>query len=798
MRDIDRAEQRERAGGRKHTGDHRILEGIADNRLRAATQEFTAGNQQQYIDRYNRMRDALKATGRPIVYSLCEWGDYTPWTWGAQTGHLWRTTGDISDNWASMLSILGQNAPLDQYAGPGHWNDPDMLEVGNGGMTDTEYRSHFSLWAVMAAPLLAGSDLRNPSQATLDILTNKDVIAVDQDSLGKQGKLITNAGGLWVFSKPLANGDYAIALFNSNSSAQSISTTAAAAGIPSAPGYALHDLWSKATTSSSGTIGATVAPHATVMYRVVADPNWADYPPSTSIGASITTSAGPSAATGQYQIAGHAFTVKGSVSNYGGKDAPGATLKLTGPSAYDGLSYEAEAASSTRNGAVTLASCGGCSGGSKVGYIGNGANNWVRLNGINAASAGTYAVTVFANVSGTRSLFMSVNGGAGQELKFTGGSYDSPTPITVNVPLNAGANTLRFYNDTAYGPDLDGVVVGGTDAPSGWTISPSDAVTTPTLGAGKTLEVNWTVTPPANAQPGTYHLQVEGNIGDQQLSSPITVTLAGPPIQTGYLSDQQWLESSNYWGPVERDKSNGEQAAGDGKAITIGGKAYTKGLGVHAASSVLFYNAAHCATLTAAVGVDDESTAGGKVEFQVWADDRMIASSGPVTYQDAAKPLTANIGNSQFIRLVVTNSDDGPNYDHADWADLQVTCGGSTSSEGGAGGTVPATLSLTLGAPATFGAFQAGVDRTYEASTTANVISTAGDATLTVDGGTLTNGAFRLAEPLQIALSKSSWSAPVSNDAVTIGLKQHIGANDPLRTGNYSKTLTFTLSTTTP
>jgi hypothetical protein len=114
------------------------------------------------------------------------------------------------------------------------------------------------------------------------------------------------------------------------------------------------------------------------------------------------------------------------------------------------------------------------------------------------------------------------------------------------------------------------------------------------------------------------------------------------------------------------------------------------------------------------------------------------------------------------------------------------------------GGSVPATLSLVLGAPATFGAFQPGVDRTYEAATSATVISTAGDASLTVDGGTLTNGAFSLAEPLQIALGKASWTAPVSNDPVTIAFKQHIGANDPLRTGSYSKTLTFTLSTTTP
>src|SRR5215216_4521458 len=122
--------------------------------------------------RYTTMRDALKATGRDIVYSICEWGQNDPWLWAADVGHLWRTTGDISDNFGSMLNILRQNAPLAQYAGPGHWNDSDMLEVGNGGMSDSEYRSHFSLWAIMAAPLLIGSDIRDASRETMDILEN--------------------------------------------------------------------------------------------------------------------------------------------------------------------------------------------------------------------------------------------------------------------------------------------------------------------------------------------------------------------------------------------------------------------------------------------------------------------------------------------------------------------------------------------------------------------------------------------------------------------------------------------------
>src|SRR3569833_4325473 len=162
------------------------------------------------VKRYTDMRDALKATGRPILFSMCEWGENKPWLWAKDVGNSWRTTGDISDGYSSMLGIVHQNKVLSQYAGPGHWNDPDKLEVGNGGMTATEYRSHFSLWAEMAAPLLAGTDLRNPSQTTLDILENKDVIAVDQDALGKQASVISSADGHWVLAKPLATGDVAV------------------------------------------------------------------------------------------------------------------------------------------------------------------------------------------------------------------------------------------------------------------------------------------------------------------------------------------------------------------------------------------------------------------------------------------------------------------------------------------------------------------------------------------------------------------------------------------------------------
>jgi alpha-galactosidase len=220
-----------------------------------------------YRTRYNAMRDALAATGRPIVYSLCEWGQDSVWTWGAQTGNLWRTTGDIQANFGSMLSIFHANVGLYPYAGKGAWNDPDMLEIGNG-MSYQEDRAEFSLWAEMAAPLLSGTDLRSATPQTLGIYANTAVIAVDQDSRGVQGHEIASSGGLDVLTKPLANGDVSVVLFNENASAATIGTTAAAAGAASSSSYRLTNLWSNAVTSTSGAISAVVPGHGVVMYRV--------------------------------------------------------------------------------------------------------------------------------------------------------------------------------------------------------------------------------------------------------------------------------------------------------------------------------------------------------------------------------------------------------------------------------------------------------------------------------------------------------------------------------------------------
>ncbi len=168
---------------------------------------------------YAKMDKALKATGRPIVFSLCQYGWDAVWEWAPSVGgNLWRTTGDITPDWDRIYSIASQQAGLESYAGPGHWNDPDMLEVGNGKLSLAENRAHFSLWAMLAAPLLAGNDLPNMKPEIKAILTNRDVIAIDQDSLGKQGTRVYSEGEVDVWKRPLAGGAVAIAVINAGDS----------------------------------------------------------------------------------------------------------------------------------------------------------------------------------------------------------------------------------------------------------------------------------------------------------------------------------------------------------------------------------------------------------------------------------------------------------------------------------------------------------------------------------------------------------------------------------------------------
>ncbi|MEU9588872.1 NPCBM/NEW2 domain-containing protein [Streptomyces sp. NPDC048193] len=488
------------------------------------------------VQRYTTMRDALKATGRPIVYSICEWGQNKPWEWAGDLGHLWRTTGDISDNWGSMLSILKKNLPLAPYAGPGNWNDPDMLEVGNGGMTGIEYRTHFSMWSVMAAPLLIGTDLRHASDETLEILGNREVIAVDQDPLGKQGTVVSSEGGRWVVAKEMRDGSRAVALFNESDSPQRITTDAQAVGLPKAHAYTLRDLWQHRSYHTAGTLSATVPAHGTVLLRVRADRGWVQHPPAVELG------------------------------------LEGGTLVESG----------------------------------------------------------------------------------------------TPAPLTTTV--------------TDLGRTPAHRVSVSVRAPEGWRVRATSPAGAAVLPAGRSLRTAWSLTAPAGTPPGAYDLTVD--VSHRSPSGarvgtvlPVTASVVvPPPAGTSGLGDLPWLSATNGWGPVERNTSNGESAAGDGNPITVGGVAYDAGLGVHAASSVAYYTGRDCEKVTAEVGVDDEKGAKGTVAFQIWADGTQVASTGVLTNAMPAQPVTADVTGAEVVRLVVTDGGDGTDSDHADWAAARLTC----------------------------------------------------------------------------------------------------------------------------
>jgi alpha-galactosidase len=236
------------------------------------------------------MGRALAAAGRPVVFSLCEWGNDQPWEWGKEIGHLWRTTGDIAacfdcevdhGSWSSwgVLRILDMQEGLRVHAGPGHWNDPDMMEVGNG-MSESEDRAHFSMWAMLAAPLLAGNDIRTMSEETRGILTNRNVIAVDQDPLGIQGFTYAEDGDLEIWFKPLENEDWAMCILNRGTTPRHVEFSwqeekveddfADREALFGFRVYRVRDLWTGEDMGTTQTpLQATVAGHDVLMVRLI-------------------------------------------------------------------------------------------------------------------------------------------------------------------------------------------------------------------------------------------------------------------------------------------------------------------------------------------------------------------------------------------------------------------------------------------------------------------------------------------------------------------------------------------------
>ncbi|GAA3378768.1 hypothetical protein GCM10020367_59620 [Streptomyces sannanensis] len=328
----------------------------------------------------------------------------------------------------------------------------------------------------------------------------------------------------------------AVALFNETGSAQRITTTARAAGLPGADAYAVRDLWQHTTTNTAGTLSATVPAHGTVLLRVSVDDKWASYPPAVE----ATLDVNPLLEAGR-------------------------TAKLT---------------------------------------------------------------TTVTDLGRTPARDLSV--------KLTG--------------------------------------------PAGWRIKAATPRAAKAVPTGTSLATTWRLTAPAGTPTGAYPLTLTADYRSPQGVAARSVlpvrahVVTAPPAGTSYLSDRPWLAATNGWGPVERDTSNGESGAGDGRPLTIGGTVFAKGLGAHAQSDVEFYTGGACTTVSAMVGLDDESGTRGSVAFEIWADGRKAASTDVLTNAAPAQALTADVTGARTVRLVITDGGDGIDYDHADWADAKLSC----------------------------------------------------------------------------------------------------------------------------
>jgi len=229
---------------------------------------------QDIVQTYTLLDEAQRAAGRPLVHSLCSWGVGEPWKWAAAVSHLWRTTGDICEpgkaNWNSAMKIVFANEKLYEYAGPGHWNDPDMMIVGMPGLSEAQNRSLFSLWCMITAPLIAGNDLRRMSESTRQILTNIEVIAIDQDPLGIQGHIIRQEGQVSIWGqKKLFDGSQAVLIFNQNNSPSQVTISWDELGFSRAASLYVRDLWKHQTAGPiTKGLSVTVPPNDVIMLRL--------------------------------------------------------------------------------------------------------------------------------------------------------------------------------------------------------------------------------------------------------------------------------------------------------------------------------------------------------------------------------------------------------------------------------------------------------------------------------------------------------------------------------------------------
>jgi len=477
-------------------------------------------SEQSYHDTYAAWSQAMLNTGRPMVFSVSApayFQDGPDWNkvigWSAQVGNLWREGADVAlgqesaaAKWSSLKYNYGYNVGLADLQSPGRWNDPDFLLAGDSGLTRDEIQSQMSLWSVMAAPLISSTDLTHLSADALDVLGNRDVIAVDQDPKGLQGRIVQQGDGYDVLSKPLANGDRAVALFNKSDSAQTISTTAAAAGFGPGSSFLLKDLVTKHVTRTTGTIAADIPPHATVLYRVSAGGD------HTAAPATVVTwhDAGTADHPGVYSVG---------VTDLGPTGLADTTVTLTAPEGWT----------------VTPAS--------------------VRLNRIAPGQTATAKVTLTApkakpgtTVNTITATARYVTGAAGTD------SVSGPLTITTTVPYPALADAFNNVGTTLESNTAPGNLDGGGDSYS------ADALAALGATPGATVTANGATFTWPSAAPGTpdnvatggqaIELTGQGSalafLGTETgfTSGPVVVTYTDGTTSTGTLGFPNWCCST--------------------------------------------------------------------------------------------------------------------------------------------------------------------------------------------------------------------------------------------------------------
>ncbi|MDR9855490.1 NPCBM/NEW2 domain-containing protein [Paenibacillus sp. VCA1] len=585
-------------------------------------------------ERYEKMRDALADTGRDIVFSMSVGGADDPWLWGKQVGNLWRTIGDISDSYLRMLVVFLKNVELYPYAGPGYWNDADMLEIGNGGMSLEEYRTEFSLWSIMASPLLAGTDLLNAPQEIMDIYTNREVIAVNQDPIGIQGHPIKQQNdGSMVLLKPMANGDKAVVFFNSSDAALNVEISLSQLGIPFSVDmktYTVRNLWTHETATTTDKISASVPSHGIMMYRIS---------PET-----------------RNEVSAEGF--KRMINNDGKEvwvkaltDGSRLITLVNRTSAKTTISAEPEQLGFKHASAYMAEDYW-------TGQIMSYASKIVS--DVEPFSAVTYRVT-----PGTPN-----EAPAAVSISFDGPSIIAPgeTKTIVTTMTNYGRVAVRNV-------DLN------LNVPKGWKATPDSDTKFQTISPEdkyNSVKVSWKVTAPQDAGAGWSHLTADAKFNSvggiqAQVRSGFSIQVPSAlPIEDTFLSDMQFFGNvSNGWGPAERDTSVGGNYQGDGNMITLNGKGYEKGLGVHAYSKVSFYIGKNFSRFISDIGLDGE-TQGGAVIFQVWGDGKKLYDSGVMKDNADVQHVNVDVSDVDVLTLEVTDGGIGNGADHADWAGAKL------------------------------------------------------------------------------------------------------------------------------